>query len=151
MRELACAEAALREGVSGERGTLAQELCLAEAQIGGETGLTQDEQTFVLGSLEWQRFLQARVAVREKALQAIMQRQVDESRRAMDRQARREFLEEHKGPSKFTGKRSAGMTPEQLHWGAIIGAQWILRGDQSDMELWDGRREALRHVTRHMC
>ena len=30
MRELACAEAALREGVRGERGTLAQVLCLAE-------------------------------------------------------------------------------------------------------------------------
>ena len=65
----------------------------------------------------------------------IMRRQVDESRRAMDRQARREFLEEHKGPSKFTGKRSAGMTPEQLHWDAIIGAQWILRKDQADTEL----------------
>ena len=79
MRELACAEAALREGVRGERGTLAQELCLAETQIGGETGLTQDERTFILGSLEWQRFLQARVAMRERALQAIMQRQFDET------------------------------------------------------------------------
>jgi hypothetical protein len=60
MRELACAEAALREGVRGERGLQAQELCLAETQIGGELGLTQEEQAFILGSLEWQRFLQAR-------------------------------------------------------------------------------------------
>ena len=81
--------------------------------------------------------------MRERALQTIMQRQVDESRRAMDRQARREFLGEHKGPSKFTGKLSAGMTPEQLHWGAIILAQWILRGEQSDTELWDRRWKAL--------
>ena len=46
MRELACAEAALREGVRGERGTLAQEVCLAETQIGGELKLTQEERTF---------------------------------------------------------------------------------------------------------
>ena len=61
----------------------------------------------------------------------------------MDRQARREFLEYHQGTSKFTGKRSEGMTPEQLHWEATIGAQWILRGRQPDAELWDERRKAL--------
>ena len=72
MRELACADTALREGVRGERGTLAQELCLAETQIGGELGLTHEERIFLLGSMEWQRFLQARVATREKALKNIM-------------------------------------------------------------------------------
>jgi hypothetical protein len=111
---------------------------LAGTQNGGELVLTQEalEPTFILGSLEWQRLLQARVAMREKALQATMRRQVDESRRAMDRKVRREFF-------KFTGKRSAGMAPEQLHWNVTIGAQWILTGKQSDVALWEGRRAAL--------
>jgi len=42
--------------------------------------------------------------------------QIRENRRAMDRRARKAFEDEHKGPSKFAGKRAEHRTQEELRW-----------------------------------
>ena len=139
MKELSRTTAASKESVQGERITLAQELCLLDTNIGGESGLTQDEKVLILKSHEWQRFLQSRITTRENVRKVMMQRQVDESRKAMDRQSRRDFLDEHKGPSKYTGKRTAGLAPEQLQWEALIRAQWIHRSNVKNDVVWDER------------
>jgi hypothetical protein len=50
--------------------------------------------------------------------------QIRENRRAMDKRARRAFEDEHKGPSKFAGKRVEHRTQEELRWRVPHGLQW---------------------------
>ena len=54
----------------------------------------------------------------------------------MDRRARRAFEDEHKGPSKFAGKRTEHRTQEELRWRVPNGLQWVEWQEPARDEVW---------------
>jgi hypothetical protein len=80
------------------------------------------------------------------ALQALTQAQVQESRRDMDFRARRAFEQEHKGPSKFAGKRLNSRQPELLRWAVPVGFQWIAHCGPEELGLWQRRAKEIRRA-----
>jgi hypothetical protein len=61
----------------------------------------------------------------------------------MDRRARRAFEDEHKGPSKFAGKRAEHRSQEALRWRVPNGLQWVEWQDNARDEEWEERRALL--------
>ena len=94
-------------------------------------------------SAHWKSLLEERVRVSKEALCSLTQQQVHESRREMDRRARRAFENEHKGPSKFTGKQGSSHQPELLRWAVPVGLQWVSKG--STQEVTELRTERERY------
>jgi hypothetical protein len=65
--------------------------------------------------------------------------QVRENRRAMDRRAKRAFEDEHKGPSKFAGKRAEHLTQEELRWRVPNGLKWVEWQEEARDGVWEER------------
>ena len=57
----------------------------------------------------------------------------------MDRRARKAFEDEHKGPSKFAGKRVEHRTQEELRWRVPHGLQRVERHEDNRDEMWAAR------------
>ena len=64
----------------------------------------------------------------------------------MDRRAKKAFENEHKGPSKFAGKRVGNRQPELLRWTVPVGFQWVVEGDQLGEVQWAARIQKLREA-----
>jgi hypothetical protein len=62
----------------------------------------------------------------------------------MDRRARKAFEDEHKGPSKFAGKRAEHRTQEELRWRVPHGIQWVEWQENARDEVWAERLALLR-------
>jgi hypothetical protein len=62
----------------------------------------------------------------------------------MDRRARKAFEDEHKGPSKFAGKRAEHRTQEELRWRVPHGIQWVEWQENARDEMWAERMVLLR-------
>ena len=145
MRDIARAETALREGPQGDRITAAQGLCLRDLDFSALGQLSRQEELAVTASAHWKSLLEERVRVSKEALCSLTQQQVHESRREMDRRARRAFENEHKGPSKFTGKQGSSHQPELLRWAVPVGLQWVSKGGTQEVtEAQDRAREIRR-------
>jgi hypothetical protein len=71
---------------------------------------------------------------------------IRENRRVMDRRARKAFEDEHKGPSKFAGKRAEHRTQEELRWQVPHGLQWVERHEDSRDEMWAARLSQLQRT-----
>ena len=132
LRDIACAEAALREGPQGDRVTVAQRQCLRNVDLSALGSLSMQEELEVVGSPHWTSMLEERVRVSKETLRVLTQRQVHDSRKEMDRRARHAFENEHKGPSKFTGKQGRSHQPEMLRWAVPVGLQWVSRGSAEE-------------------
>ena len=143
-REIAQAKAALATVPASNRITAAQEECLRTADIADGIELSQGEKILLVASRPWRDLLQARISTRENTIARLTERQVNDSRREADRQARREFLEEHKGPSKFAGKRSGTCRPECLRWAVPHGLQMIRERDNESRDAWKKRTAGIR-------
>jgi hypothetical protein len=64
----------------------------------------------------------------------------------MDRRARKAFEDEHKGPSKFAGKREEHLTQEELRWRVPHGLQWVERHEDSRDQMWAARLAQLQRT-----
>ena len=80
----------------------------------------------------WSMITSARLSTATHAGSIPTQRQVHDSRKEMDRRARHAFENEHKGPSKFTGKQGRSHQPEMLRWAVPVGLQWVSRGSAEE-------------------
>ena len=143
-REIAQAKAALAAAPASNRITVAQEECLRAVDISDGIELSQGEKMVLVASQPWRDLLQARISTRENTIARLTERQVKDSRREADRQARREFLEEHKGPSKFAGKRGGTCRPECLRWAVPQGLQIICERDNDSRGTWEKRTAEIR-------
>ena len=145
LRDIARAEAALREGPQDVNITVAQRLCLRDLDFSALGRLDVQEELAVVNSSHWKSLLEERVRVSKEALRSLTQRQVHESRREMDRRARSAFENEHKGPSKFTGKQGRSHQPELLRWAVPVGLQWVSRGGTEEVAEVQMRAQELQH------
>ena len=102
------------------------------------------EEHEVVGSPHWTSMLEERVRVSREVLRMLTQRQVHDSRKEMDRRARHAFENEHKGPSKFTGKQGRSQQPEMLRWAVPVGLQWVSRGGEDEKARVMERAQVLR-------
>ena len=145
-RDVARAEAALREGREQSRVTRAQELCLQDVELHVERSLTTSDKLAVIHSSHWRSLLEERIRVNKEAIRLLTQKQVTASRIEMDRRAKKAFENEHKGPSKFAGKRVGSRQPELLRWTVPVGFQWVVEGDQLGEVQWAARIQKLREA-----
>ena len=145
-RDVSRAEAALREGLNQDRVTRAQELCLQDIGWHAERSLTTSDKLTVTHSSHWKSLLEERVRVNKETIRLLTQKQVTDSRIEMDRRAKKAFENEHKGPSKFAGKRVGNRQPELLRWAVPVGFQWVVEGDQLEEAQWEARVQMLRKV-----
>ena len=72
--------------------------------------------------------------------------QLRENRQTMDKRARRAFEDEHKGPSKFAGKRVEHSTQEELKWRVPHGLQWVEKHEDRRDAVWATRLAQLQKV-----
>ena len=145
-RDVSRAEAALREGLNQDRVTRAQELCLQDIGWHAERSLTTSDKLTVTHSSHWKSLLEERVRVNKETIRLLTQKQVTDSRIEMDRRAKKAFENEHKGPSKFAGKRVGNRQPELLRWAVPVGFQWVVEGDQLEEVQWEARVQRLREA-----
>ena len=118
-------EAALQEGPQVTRITRAQDLVLEDMDIAWSSPLSSQEKLSITSTEDWTKYLVATLKSCRGELERQTHKQVRESRRALDRRAKKSFDDEHKGPSKFAGKRAEHRTQKTLWWREPNGLQWV--------------------------
>jgi len=97
--------------------------------------LNPQEKLLITSTELWRKYLTASLKTCKDELEKQTNNQIRENRRAMDRRARKAFEDEHKGPSKFAGKRAEHRTQEELRWRVPHGLQWVERHEDSRDEM----------------
>ena len=142
LRTIARVEAALQDGPQVTRITRAQDLVLDYMDIALNSLLSPLEKLSITSTEAWTKYLRASLKSCKEDLERHTHTQVRENWRALDRRAKKAFEDEHKGPSKFAGKRAEHLTQEALKWRVPHGLQWVEWHDRVlDVE-WD---EAANH------
>jgi hypothetical protein len=136
-------ETALQDGPQVIRVTCAQNLVLEDMDIAWSPPLRPQEKLSITSTEAWMKYLAASLKSCKEDLERQTHNQVRENRRAMDRRARRAFENEHKGPSKFAGKRAEHRTQEAFRWRVPNGLQWVEWQDKARDEVWEERLAAL--------
>ena len=134
LREIACLQAADKDSAK-EFVTKAELMCLRDSGLEQELGLSPNENKAVVKSREWSLFLAARTRRLLKEVQAITARQIQSTKRALEQEVFKDFLEEHKGPSRFAGKGESTLQPEALDWEVPVGLQ-VTWEDSAEMTKW---------------
>ena len=116
LRSIARVEAALNDGPQVTRVTRAQNLVLEDTDVAWSSPLSPQEKVSITSTEPWRKYLIDSLKLCKQELDRHTSSQVRENRRAMDRHARKAFEDEHKGPSKFAGKRAEHRTQEELRW-----------------------------------
>jgi hypothetical protein len=118
-------EAALQEGQQVTRITRAQDLALEDMNIAWSSPLSPQEKSSITSTDAWTKYLGASLKACRGELERQTHKQVRDNRRALDRRAKKAFEDEHKGPSKFAGKRVEPRTEDALRWRVPTGLQWV--------------------------
>jgi hypothetical protein len=108
--------------------------------------LNPQEKLFITSTEIWRKYLTASLKTCKDELERQTNNQVRENRRAMDRRARKAFEDEHKGPSKFAGKRAEHRTQEELRWRVPHGLQWVEEHEDGRDETWADRLAQLQRT-----
>ena len=146
LRTIARVEAALQDGPQVTRITRAQDLVLDYMDIALNSLLSPLQKLSITSTEAWTKYLLASLKSCKEDLERHTHTQVRENWRALDRRAKKAFEDEHKGPSKFAGKRTEHLTQEALKWRVPHGLQWVEWHDRVlDVE-WDERLALLRQV-----
>jgi len=136
LRTIARVDAALRDGPQVARVTRSQDLVLEEdMDVAWSSPLNPQEKLLITSTELWRKYLTASLKTCKDELEKQTNNQIRENRRAMDRRARKAFEDEHKGPSKFAGKRAEHRTQEELRWRVPHGLQWVERHEDSRDEM----------------
>jgi hypothetical protein len=143
LRTISRMETALQDGPQVIRVTCAQNLVLEDMDIAWSPPLRPQEKLSITSTEAWMKYLAASLKSCKEDLERQTHNQVRENRRAMDRRARRAFENEHKGPSKFAGKRAEHRTQEAFRWRVPNGLQWVEWQDKARDEVWEERLAAL--------
>ena len=125
LRTIARVDAALRDGPQAARVTRSQDLVLEDMDVAWSSPLSPQEKLLITSTELWKEYLTASLRMCKNELEKQTNGQIRENRRAMDKRARRAFEDEHKGPSKFAGKRVEHRTQEELRWRVPHGLQWV--------------------------
>lgn len=105
-------------------------MVLQELGLDEELTMTRGEKVRMVKTAEWKAWVQKRLESKEKRMDKLMKRQVEESRRLNDWQVRQSFLEDANGPSRFTGKRGDDVEFEKVRWVTSVGFQWMQGGEE---------------------
>ena len=108
--------------------------------------LSPQEKLLITSTELWKEYLTASLKMCKNELEKQTNSQIRENRRAMDRRARRAFEDEHKGPSKFAGKRVEHRTQEELKWRVPHGLQWVEKHEDHRDEVCATRLAHLQKV-----
>jgi hypothetical protein len=150
LRTIARVDAALRDGPQVARVTRSQNLVLEDMDVAYSSPLNPQKKLFITSTEIWRKYLTASLKTCKDKLERQTNNQIRENRRAMDRRARKAFEDEHKGPSKFAGKRAEHRTQEELRCRVPHGLQWVERHEDSRDEMWAARLAQLqRTMPRH--
>jgi hypothetical protein len=144
LRSIARVEAALNDGPQVTRVKRAQNLVLEDMDVAWSSPLSPQEKVSITSTEPWRRYLIASLKLCKQELERHTSSQVRENRRAMDRRARKAFEDEHKGPSKFAGKRAEHRTQEELRWRVPHGIQWVEWQENARDDMWAERMVILR-------
>jgi hypothetical protein len=98
------------------RVTRAQTLVIEDMDVAWSPPLSPQKKLSITSTESWRKYLVASLKSCKEELERQTHNQVRENRRAMDRRARKAFEDEHKGPSKFAGRRAEHSTQEELRW-----------------------------------
>jgi len=115
--------------------------CLAEFGIYHDLQMTPQEVHHVTLCPQWKIVLNAMIESRRNELQSKAIRQDRWNYREADRQAGKAFLEEHKGPGKFSGKYGPQPTQTELFWRMPWGCWLEYNDDQMLSEAWNATTE----------
>ena len=122
--------------------------------------LSPQEKLAITSTESWRKYLTANLKSCKEELERQTHSQVRENRRAMDSRARKAFEDEHKGPSKFAGKRTEHRTQDKLRWRVPNGLQWVEWHEQAYDDEWAERLARLHqkcpgiqahHITGNAC
>ena len=138
LRTIARIESALQDGPQVLRVTRAQSLVLEDMDIAWSSPLSPQEKLSIT-STAWMKYLVTSLKSCKEELERQTHNQVRENRRAMDRRAKRAFEDEHKGPSKFAGKRAEHLTQEELRWRVPNGLKWVEWQEEARDGVWEER------------
>ena len=146
LRTIARVDAALRDGPQVVRVTRSQDLVLEDMDVAWSSPLNPQEKLLITSTELWKKYLTARLKTCKDELEKQTNNRIRENRRAMDRRARKAFEDEHKGPSKFAGKRAEHRTQEELRWRVPHGLQWVEKHEDSRDEVWAARLAQLQRT-----
>jgi len=99
--------------------------------------MTQQEAHHVTLCPQWKIVLNARIQSCRNEVQSKAIKQDRWNNREADRQAEKAFLEEHKGPGKFSGKYWPQPTQTKLVWRMPWGFWLEYNGDRMLSEAWN--------------
>jgi hypothetical protein len=108
--------------------------------------LSPQEKLLITSTELWKEYLTVSLRSCRSELEKQTNDQLRENRRAMDQRARRAFEDEHKGPSKFAGKRVEHRTQEELKWRVPHGLQWVEKHEDRRDAVWATRLAQLQKV-----
>jgi len=89
---------------------------MTQSRLYSDSKMTLQEVNTVANLPEWMTVLQVMIKSRRADLTFRMTKQEWWNQRAQDRQARKDFLEEHRGTGKFSGKYAPQPQLTELIW-----------------------------------
>jgi len=115
--------------------------CLAEFEIYHDLQMMPQEVHHVTLCPQWKIVLNAMIKSRRNELQCKAIKQDRWNNREADRQVEKAFLEEHKGPGKFSGKYGPQPTQTELVWRMPSGCWLEYNDDRMLSEVWNAATE----------
>jgi len=137
LKEVGTLKAALISVEKPGQASAAAMQCLAEFGIYHGLQMTPQEANHVTLCPQWKNVLNAMMESCRNELQCKAIKQDCWSNREADRQAEKAFLEEHKGPGKFSGKYGPQPTQKELVWRMPWGCWLEYNDDQMLSEAWN--------------
>jgi len=141
LKEVRTLKAALISVEKPGQASAAAMQCLAEFGIYHDHQMTPQEAHHVTLCPQWKIVLNAMIESRRNELQCKGIKQDRWNNREADRQAEKAFLEEHKGPGKFSGKYGPQPTQTELVWRMPWGCWLEYNNDRMLSEAWNAATE----------
>jgi len=117
--------------------------CLAEFGIYHDLRMTPQDAHHVTLCPQWKIVLNTMIEFRQNELQSKAIKQDRWNNREADRQVEKAFLEEHKGPGKFSGKYELQPMQTELIWRMSWGCWFEYNDDLMNSEAWNAATEEL--------
>jgi len=106
------------------RASIAVQQCMTQFRLYRDFKMTPQEVNRVANLLEWTTVLEVMIKSRRADLAFRTTKQEWWNQRAQDRQAHQDFLEEHRGTSKFSGKYAPQPRQTEMIWTMPWGC-WV--------------------------
>ena len=124
LKELATLIAARTTRGRPGRASVAVQQCMTQFRLYSDFKMTPQEVNRVANLPEWTTVLEVMIKSRREDLAFRTTKQQRSNQRAQDRQAHQDFLEEHRGTGKFSGKNAPQPQQTELIWTMPWGC-WV--------------------------